>query len=307
MSRKTILVTGAQGYIATHVIKDCIQKNYHVIALSRSTPKIMPPQVKFYQYDGSFDVFAQIFTAHRIDAVIHLAGHSCHQYNIKDIDALIDVNIKMGAYLLEAMKQFGCKHLIVSASYFQHYGASAGYDPSCLYAAFKEAFNPLIQYYVNACDFKVLTLKLVDVYGPHDPRAKIINLLFKSLLNNTELLLSPGAQELATVYIDDVAQGFMDALLELWNFNTAQHLQYFLADNNYITLKGLAAKIADITHTSLDNIKFGQLPYRDREIMKPYVGVPLPHWQPKISLDEGLKKIVESLSLASSQPPKIKG
>ena len=82
-----------------------------------------------------------------------------------------------GAHILEAMALTSVSYFINTGTYWQHYGGSSTYSPSCFYAATKQSFQDILKYYTDSKLIKSITLKLFDTYGPNDSRAKIFTIL----------------------------------------------------------------------------------------------------------------------------------
>ena len=123
---------------------------------------------------------------------------------------LVDSNVLVGTQVAEAMLRAGCRGIVNTGTSWQR-DARGAYDPVCLYAATKQAFEDVLTYYVSAEGFAATTLRLYDTYGPDDPRPKLVNALAGALRSGTPLSLSPGEQLLDLVHIDDVTAAFAAA------------------------------------------------------------------------------------------------
>lgn len=290
---KTYLVTGANGYVGSNLVERLIQQGNQAICLVRKSSRLnlldpSNPKVKLYYYDERVESLYKIFQSHKIDAVFHLAAISQYKINPNQINDLIVANITLGTQLLELMADSGVKTFINTGSYWQHLNDAKDYEPVCLYAATKQAFEAIIDYYVQIKKIEAITLKLFDVYGPKDSRNKILQLLYSAAISEKAVSLSPGEQLLDLVYIDDVIDAYCQAL----NIATKeQHLKYFVGSFIYHTLQ----EIVEIYQTILGKnipVIWGSLAYRLREVMAPCKGEPLPNWQAKTTLEKGLGKVV---------------
>ena len=67
------------------------------------------------------------------------------------------------------MKEVGVKILVNTGTSWQHY-ENKDYSPVNLYAATKQSFEAILQYYVEVASLKAITLKLFETYGLDDPR-----------------------------------------------------------------------------------------------------------------------------------------
>lgn len=122
-----ILLTGGLGYIGSHTAVELLQEGFDVVVvdnLSNSEEsvkerieQITGKNIDFYPYDvKDEDKLKEIFSAHKIDAVIHFAGFKAvGESTLKPIE-YYDNNIGNTISLLKVMREFGCKNLVFSSS-----------------------------------------------------------------------------------------------------------------------------------------------------------------------------------------------
>ena len=293
--RKKVVITGASGFVGSNLTRYLLGKNIEVYIIVRPTSDISFLEKKDYnlnifRYDKDINKLISFFNEIQPDCVFHLASNVIAEHKANQIDSLVQSNITFGLHLLEAMKETGVKRLVNTGTFWQHYN-NEEYNPVCLYAATKQAFETLLEYYVQAESFKVITLKLFDTYGENDRRPKLINLLNKFADEQTELNMSPGEQILNLVHVNDVCKAFDSAQELLYNNNNnACHLRYDVANYKTHTLKEVI-EIFELVSNKKINVIWSGRPYRKREVMKLWdKGEILPNWESKISLEEGLKK-----------------
>lgn len=291
-----ILITGATGFIGMNLAKKFIQDNFevHIIARPSSNLKLLKNiknNLQIHLYDGTIHSLIHIFEKVKPRIVFHLASLFIAQHTVDDIDKLIASNILFGAQLIEAMLKNEVYYLINTGTSWQHY-KNKDYSPVCLYAATKEAFDKILQFYIETTPLKVITLKLFDTYGPNDSRGKLMNFL-KNNSNEQKLLkMSPGEQLIDLVYIDDVVNAFVLAGQRILKNNSKKMESFAVSSGSLISLKELVKLFENISGTKL-YIKWGGRPYRDREVMLPWnTGKHLPGWSAKVSLKEGLSKFL---------------
>jgi nucleoside-diphosphate-sugar epimerase len=234
----------------------------------------------------------EILSQTKPDVVFHLASCFLARHDSNDLDRLVDSNLRFGLQLLEAMAKAGCRHLINTGTGWQHFQNRED-DPVCLYAATKTAFESLVQYYVSVEGFSVVTLKLHDTYGPHDPRGKLIALLLNSARNGQPLDLSPGEQKIDLVHVDDVVSAFQCADTHLRSMTPGSHEQFMVSSGSPLSIKELVEKIEAATGFKIA-ANWGARSYRDREVMVPWNRGPLvPGWKPVIKLETGIQGLWE--------------
>ena len=98
--------------------------------------------------------------------------------------------------------------------------------------------------------------------------------------------MSPGEQKIDLIYITDIIAGFTQ-LAELLSSDTELEDEYVLTSGRQIPLKELAQLFCDVSGRKL-NIEWGGRPYRDREVMVPWKGTPVPGWKAAVNVEEGI-------------------
>jgi nucleoside-diphosphate-sugar epimerase len=243
-----------------------------------------------HRYDGSLRALTAALHDSAPDVVFHLASLFISEHKPDDVEPLISANILFPAMLLEAMARTRFRCLVNTGTAWQHYQNSP-YSPVCLYAATKQAFEGVLQYYVEAHKFRAITLKLFDTYGPGDRRPKLFSLLAKAARSTEPLAMSAGDQHLDLVYIDDVVSAYLSAAKRLVDESHDGHEIYAVSSGSTVRLRDVISVYEEVKGTRL-NIAWGAMPYRQREPMVPWSsGVALPGWRPTVSLSEGIARL----------------
>lgn len=291
-SARKALVTGVTGFIGHHLAHSLIKDGWDVTVIVRngSSDARVPAGANLARHDGSTSQMLEIFHQARPEVVFHLASKIVTRHSPNDLDALVDSNLRFGLQLLEAAVSVGCERFINTGTGWQHF-ENQEYDPVCLYAATKQAFEDLIEYYVRVAGLKVVTLKLHDNYGEDDPRGKLMALLLNAARSGEFLDLSPGEQRIDLINVRDVAAAFMMADDVLSRQSGSAHLRYMIKAENTISIRELAELITKVTGRPV-NARWGARPYREREVMHPSDrGEPVPGWKQTITLEQGIKEI----------------
>jgi nucleoside-diphosphate-sugar epimerase len=243
-----------------------------------------------HEHDGSTKEMISIVADAKPSVVFHLASLFIAQNQSNDIETLVSSNVLFGTQLLEAMVINNAYSLVNTGTSWQHY-ENKPYSPVNLYAATKQAFVDILQFYVEATSLRALTLKLFDTYGPADPRPKLFTLLRKTAAEQQVLAMSPGEQLVDLVYIDDVVEAFVQAARLLMENQVVQHEEYAVSSRAAIPLRQLVELYGSVINKKLP-IEWGSRAYRPREVMTPWsTGKTLPGWRPKIGLEEGIKRM----------------
>ncbi|MFJ8247744.1 NAD-dependent epimerase/dehydratase family protein [Peribacillus asahii] len=295
-SIKTALITGATGFIGSHLVKHLLNAGWdvHIIIRPESNLNLLEKihhKITIHQHDGSTNGMISILLSVKPNIVFHLASLFLSHHEAKDIEPMIQSNILFGTQLIEAMTATGVYSLINTGTSWQHF-QNEPYNPVCLYAATKQAYETILTYYMEISPLKVVTLKLFDTYGPNDPRRKLIPMLQEAAGNQQAIAMSPGNQLIDLVHIDDVCNAFVVAAERLINDDTfGQSEEYAVSSGKPMLLKDIVKTYEAVTGKHL-SIEWGKRPYRIREVMIPWnTGRKLPDWEPKIQLEEGIKNL----------------
>ncbi|MDQ0114389.1 NAD-dependent epimerase/dehydratase family protein [Paenibacillus harenae] len=288
----SFLLTGATGYIGSHLARRLVQSGYRVHILVRRGSKLdllgtARSSVQIHPYDGTAASLLKLFAETPIDIVVHLASLASVTHSLTNFESMLQSNIIFGTQLAEAMNAHRVPYLINTGTYSQHYN-NEDYNPQSLYAATKQAFDDILVYYTEAASLCCTTLELFDSYGPNDPRPKIIPLLIEAYRSGNILAMSPGEQLLDLVYIGDIVDAYVAAAERLLEGRAAGMERFVVATRQPLSLKELVEKLENVTQSKLP-IKWGERGYRNREIMIPWnKGVLLPGWQAATPIEKGL-------------------
>ena len=292
-SSRIALVSGATGFIGSHLVPKLIRAGWqiHIVGRENSCPPDIPEfsMVGNHIHDGSTEGMIGILKDVKPNLVIHLASLFLSQHKPGDVEELIKSNMLFGTQLLEAMKINNVKHFINTGTTWQHYGKQE-YSPVNLYAATKQAFEALIQYYVESDGLQVITLKLTDSYGPDDPRPKLMNLLKRVAENMQPLAMSPGEQRIDIVHVDDVVRAYAMAAERLLSGSVERHECYAVRSGLPLQLRELVRMVEHELGRKLP-INWGERTYRVREVMDPWEGGLLPGWSAQVDLAQGIRTV----------------
>jgi len=293
--RQRALVTGATGFIGSHLVRRLVGDGWHVECVVRpgSDLSALPTEAVCRLHDGSTRTLTDIVTEASPHVVFHLASLFISEHTAEQVVPLVASNVLFGAQLLEAMSSAGVSALVNTGTSWQHFD-DAEYEPVNLYAATKQAFEDIADYYVSARGLSMLTLELSDTYGPRDPRPKLFKLLADTAALGTTLQMSAGAQLIDLVYIDDVIDAFLRAADLVRCDTQGQASSYSVSATERISLRDLVELYAQVAGVNV-RVNWGGRPYREREVMVPATCVPvLPGWQPRVVLHEGIARITHT-------------
>lgn len=289
------LVTGATGFLGSHLVRALLDRGWSVHALTRAgsrgtTAGDWSGEAHVHAHDGTTESLHDIIGRSRPAVVFHLASLFVAQHRVEEVSPLIRSNVEFATQLLDAMVAHGVFRLVNTGTSWQHF-QNASYDPVCLYAATKQALEAILTFYTAATPLSAITLKLFDTYGPDDRRRKLFALLRHAAESGEPLAMSPGGQLIDLVHVDDVVSAFVCAAERLRGGQVRGHESYAVSSGQPIPLRDLVERFAAVTGREI-RVQWGERPYREREVMVPWTaGRPLPGWLPRVDLEQGLRSL----------------
>jgi nucleoside-diphosphate-sugar epimerase len=290
-----ILLTGGTGFVGRHLVRSLGVAGHIVYLLIRpeSNIDLLPTNIGFSRCNNSYESISAAFSEFDPDLVIHLATNYVARHTPSDVLPLLESNVTFGTILLEAMSKTRCRMIINAGTRWQHCDNSP-YKAANLYAASKQAFLEVLEYYSQYYLFKTLTLELCDTYGPGDQRKKVVELMTDTVAMNQPLPMSPGQQILDVLHVEEVVDAFIYSISILEKNIPGICMNYTLSSLSPQSLRVIGTKIETYAgRTGL--LQWGAIPYRSNEVMKPLRYFPnIPEWRPRVDLDIRLKQYVGS-------------
>jgi len=289
---RVALVTGATGFVGGRLVRRLLADGWetHAIVRPSSNATILRDVLgsgNVHVHDGTTVGLIDIVRSVHPDIIFHLASVFVAEHSTEDVDPLVQSNILFGMQLLEAMTVAGVSDIVNTGTTWQHYEGRE-YSPVSLYAATKQAFQDILQFYCEARGLRAVTLELPDTYGPDDKRPKLLSLLDRAARSGETLQMSPGEQLLDMLHVDDVVHGYEVAAGGLLTGKLPPSSEYRLSSGSLQLLKDVVELYRQVTGRTV-SVVWGGRSYRAREVMKPVSPAPvLPEWQACISLKNGL-------------------
>jgi len=301
-SHRRALLSGATGFVGGRLARRLVSQGWDVHVITRPSSKIagLAGLPLVIHVDDGVGPLHGIVAAAAPEVCFHLAGRFVGAHRDEDIVPLITDNLLFGTRLIDAVAAHGDCHMVNAGSYWQSAGG-ASYHPVALYAATKQAFQDVMQFYVESAGLRAVTLKFFEIYGPADPRPKLVNLLLNAALTGNALGVSPGEQLIDLVHVDDAAEACCCAARSIGAANWLTQPSYAVSSGAPLVLRALVDRIGQIIGKEVP-VEWGRTSYRWREMMQPWDVAPIvPGWVPTVSLDDGIGELWRSLT-ASHAP-----
>lgn len=235
---KTIAVTGAAGFIASHLVEALLQREARVIGIDnfdsfypRSVKEenlqhfVSHPRFSFYETDiRNYDEMKKMFNGNSVDIVVHLAAKAGVRPSLENPNDYYQTNVTGTLNLLEAMRSNKIKKLVFASS-SSVYGNNkkvpfSEADPVDLpispYAATKKAGELLCHTYHHLYGFDVSCLRFFTVYGARQRPDLAIHQFTRNIYNNRPIsVFGEGNTFRDYTYIEDILSGVLEAIARL--------------------------------------------------------------------------------------------
>jgi CDP-paratose synthetase len=287
-----VLLTGATGFLGSHLLDDLILQGHRTIILKRSTSdmwRLRNFEDKFISYDIDNTSIELAFKEHPIDIVIHTACH--YGRDQSQNSEIAETNLMFGLRVLDASLRNGVKAFINTDTML----------PRKLnaYSLSKKQFVEWLQ--VASEKIQIVNLKIEHMYGPKDDVTKFIPWVISQFQQNvSEIKLTKGEQLRDFIYINDVVSVYRTVFGKLHELNRINDIE--VGSGRLISVKEFLTTLKDIYETKFSSVQtklnFGAIPYRLGELMRVEIdnsALRALGWAPKIDLYHGIENILEEL------------
>lgn len=267
----TILLTGATGFLGSHLLEGLLENNYEVIILKRSFSNCWRIE-EFLSQVTSYDIdkvsLESVFEENSINAVIHTA--TCYGRNGETNLEIFNSNVSFSMQLLEYARIYRIESFFNTDSFFNT--ESFQYDYLNTYTLSKKHFVDWGKNYSSSCDVQFINMKLQHVYGPKDDESKFVSWFIKQLKEEVpEIKLTAGTQKRDFIYVKDVVESYLVLLLK--NKELPKYEEFEVGTGDSIEVKDFLLQIVcayenKIASSIKSNLNFGAIPMREGEPLK---------------------------------------
>ena len=303
------VVTGASGFIGSHLVDGLLSAGFRVKALGRHLPGLIDPGVRAHPNLS----FVSVSLVDRLglqqalegaELVFHLASGSLPQSSNRDPHADVQVNLLGTLNLLEAARLTGVRRLVMVSSGGTVYGIpqavpipeSHPTEPICSYGITKLAMEKYVALYRQLHGLQGLVLRVANPFGPRqrlDAAQGVVPVFLGKALRDEPLQIwGDGTTVRDFLDVADVVA----ALLAAARYNGNETL-FNIGSGQGLSLNQLIVLLEEQLNRSLD-VQY--LPSRGCDVPTNVLCIDRARealgWMPKISVADGLHRLCDSLS-----------
>ena len=304
-----IVITGGLGFIGSHLSDLLSKQNNQIILVSKSLRKKAnihnkPKNVKIEKLDvTNFTKLGTFLEKTKPDVIIHLAGNTSHSSSFEKPLSDIDVNAKSTLFILEKIRNLNKKCKFILGSTFIVVGKpkklpvneNSICEPTTIYGANRLLSEYYCKIFHQVYDIDTRIFRITNSYGPREqiiPKKNAVNFIIHSALKDKKITIyEKGKFFRDLIYVSDVVSGinvilkkgkpgnlyWISSGKKTWFYDLAKSLRKSTdCKINFISSPTYTKKV-DVGNFIVNNSKLKSL-----------------GWKPKISLEEGIKKTLNS-------------
>jgi nucleoside-diphosphate-sugar epimerase len=225
---RTVLVTGADGFIGSHLVDELLRRGARVVAVVRRTsrsqvtrrfrnlsPQAVEGLAALIQLDLADPSATATLTAVRADTWFHLAADAHVPASLDQPASVIHTNVLSTVNVLEAARVAGPEHLLLTSSseiYGSHDEAITELHPlrpATPYAASKAACDRIAWSYHNSFGLPLTIVRPFNCYGPRHVYDVVPLFLARALRGEPLIVNGTGTQTRDLTYVHDTVDAFL--------------------------------------------------------------------------------------------------
>ncbi len=303
---KRVLITGAAGFLGSHLCDRCIKEGYSVVGIDnlltgniKNIEHLFPlPEFEFYHHD----ITKFVHVSGRIDYILHFASPASPIDYLKMPIQTLKVGALGTHNMLGVAKAKEARILVASTSEVygdplvhpqkeEYWGNVNPIGPRGVYDEAKRFMESITMAYHNYHKVETRIIRIFNTYGPRmrlDDGRALPAFMSQALRGEDVTVYGDGTQTRSFCYVDDLVEGIYRLLLSDY------HLPVNIGNPSEITLKEFAEEVIKLTGAK-SKIVYEPLPQDDPKQRKPDItkAKTLLNWEPKVNRSEGLKRTLE--------------
>lgn len=306
---KTVLVTGADGFIGSHLTELLLERGYRVRALSQYNSfnnwgwleGIRNDRLEVVCGDVRDPNFCRVISR-GCDTVFHLAALIAIPYSYVAPDSYVDTNIKGTLNMCQAAQAEGVRRLVVTST-SEVYGTALYVpidekhprQPQSPYSATKIGADAIAKSFYNAFDLGVVIARPFNTYGPRQSaRAIIPTIISQIAAGKREIKVGDLTPTRDFNYVRDTCRGFV----ALGEADGIEGMEINIATDTEVTMGDTLKTIARLMDADVDYVVDPERLRPSKSEVRRLCGdnsliTSLTDWRPEVTLEDGLSRTID--------------
>jgi UDP-glucose 4-epimerase len=304
-----VLVTGADGFIGSHLCEFLLKENHEIIAISRNfkqLPRLISnlDKIDFNQIDVTdFSSLSKVIVKHEPNVIIHLAGETSHKQSFENPMYDVDVNTKSTLCILETIRQSKLKTRFILGSTFIVVGKpetlpvneDTPCNPSTVYGINRLSSEYFCKVYNNVYDVDAISFRITNAFGPREqyltPTKNALNFLIYQAYKGKDITIyDEGKFFRDVIFVSDVISG-INTIIK----NGASGNLYWISSNKKTWFYEIGQLLEELTS---GNVKYVESPsYNNKVDVGNFVvdntKLQSIGWNLEISVKNGIKETLD--------------
>ncbi len=303
---RRVLVTGASGFIGSHLTRRLVELGAEVHALTSTVSSVYPTRLldlreRITLHEGSLTdrgAMDAVVAAAGPELVAHLGAYTHVGKSWQRVDECIQANVQGTVNLLMALAPAGYERFVNTGT-SEIYGdvdvpfrEDGPVHPISPYSVSKHSAEQYCRLFADSRAWPIVRVRPFNAYGPAQSPDRVIPELVARGLQGRPIKMTQGRQTREFNYVADLVEGFLLLLTtpgidgELFNLGCGEE----------VSMRELATKVMALLGDPVE-VEFGALPDRPTEIWRMYADSTRARerlgWAPQVSLAEGLARTVD--------------
>lgn len=299
---KKAIVTGANGFVGSWLVKELLSRNVDVIAVVRNYDSMLKLTMKFCDVRcvicplEEISLLPNIISDEDIDVFYHLAWSGTSGNDRAEVNLQLK-NVQATCNAVNSAFKIGCKKFVNAGSIMEYevmqYIPKDNITPGLgnIYSTAKLTADFFAK--TIAANLKVPYINAIvsNIYGEGEKSARFINSTIRKFLNNEEAAFTHGEQLYDFIYASDAAKAFY-----IIGEKGVPFASYYIGNPKPYPLKDFIIKIRNIVNPSIE-LNFGRIPfqgallkYDEFNIQSIYDNL---KFKPEVTFEQGIKKTTE--------------
>lgn len=317
---RKVLITGAAGFLGSHLCDRFIAEGYYVIGMDnlltgnlRNIEHLFPLQEFEYHHH---DISNYVHVSGDLDYILHFASPASPIDYLKMPIQTLKVGAIGTYHLLGLAKDKKARILVASTSEVygdplehpqkeDYWGNVNPVGPRGVYDEAKRFLEAITMAYHHFHGVETRIVRIFNTYGPRMrlKDGRVLPTFFSQAIKGKGLtIFGDGSQTRSFCYVDDLVEGIYRLLLSDYT------LPVNIGNPSEVTIKDFAQEVLDLVDNPRAHLTYKDLPVDDPKVRQPDISLAkkLLDWEPKIDRAEGMKRTYEYFKELVKRKPKAK-